>query len=176
MERVLYNLNKNDINKIEKIKNIDREKLALFIKSAGYHNQKADRLKGLAIYFSGTYKSMSDFFEKPLPDLRKELLSLKGIGPETADSIILYAGECPSFVIDAYTKRIFTRILGKYEKQDYSFWQNFFMKHLKGEKNKVEIFKEYHGLIVKHGKEFCKTVPLCEDCFLKNLCHTYSHL
>lgn len=171
VERVLYNLNKNNMNTIEKIKNTDREKLALFIKSAGYHNQKADRLKRLALYFSTEYKSISDCFKKPLPDLRNELLTLKGIGPETADSIILYAGERPSFVIDAYTKRIFTRILGsEYEKHDYSFWQNLFMENLEGEKNKVEIFKEYHGLIVKHGKEFCKTVPLCEDCFLKNLC------
>ena len=173
VERVLYSLNKNKINTLEEIKNTDREKLALFIKSAGYHNQKSDRLKGLALYFSTEYKSLSECFDKPLPDLRKELLSLKGIGNETADSIILYAGECPSFVIDAYTKRIFTRILGEYEKHDYSFWQNFFMKHLEGEKNKVEVFKEYHGLIVKHGKEFCRTVPLCEDCFLEDLCRAY---
>ncbi len=173
VERVLYNLNRHSLNDPDKIKTVDTGELALLIKSAGYHNQKAVRLKGLALYFSKKYKILSHCFTKSLKDLRKELLALKGIGPETADSIILYAGELPVFVIDAYTKRIFSRILGKYEKHDYDFWQDLFMTQLDREKNKVEVFKEYHGLIVKHGKEFCKTVPLCEACFLHNSCYTY---
>ncbi|MEQ8173418.1 MAG: hypothetical protein ABRQ38_31320 [Candidatus Eremiobacterota bacterium] len=175
VERVLYNLNKHNLNSLDKMNIIDTVELALLIKSAGYHNQKSDRLKGLSLYFSTKYKNLSDCFKHPLKNLRKELLALKGIGPETADSIILYAGELPIFVIDAYTKRIFSRILGYYEKHDYDFWQDLFMKQLDGEKNKVEVFKGYHGLIVKHGKEFCKTVPLCEGCFLKVLCHIYLH-
>ena len=173
VERVLYNLNKHNLNSLDKMKIIDTGDLALLIKSAGYHNQKSDRLKGIALYFLNSYKNLSDCFKLPLKNLRKELLALKGIGPETADSIILYAVELPIFVIDAYTKRIFSRILGKYEKHDYEFWQNLFMKQFDGEKNNVEIFKDYHGLIVKHGKEFCKTVPLCKDCFLRNSCYTH---
>ncbi|HPZ06749.1 MAG TPA: hypothetical protein PL110_01430 [Candidatus Eremiobacteraeota bacterium] len=170
VERALYNLNKHKINTLSEIKNLDKETLALLIKSAGYHNQKAERLKLIAAYFSE--RDLDKFFNKPFYELRKELLSLKGIGPETADSILLYAGELSIFVIDSYTKRIFSRILGKKTEKlkDYDDWQKIFMDAFFEEENKVNIFKEYHGLIVRHGKEFCRTNPLCKDCFLKFYC------
>jgi len=169
VERALYNLNKHDINTIDKIKEVSREELALLIKNSGFHNQKSQNLKLLADYFVCN-ENFEKILNKKTEDLRKELLSLKGIGKETADSIILYSAEKPVFVIDAYTKRIFSRILG-IDNNKYDYWQEYFMKSFTLKDDRVSIFKEYHALIVKHGKEACKTDPLCEICFLKKKCN-----
>ena len=105
------------------------------------------------------------FHQKPVK-LREELLSINGIGPETADSILLYAAEKPIFVVDAYTKRVFSRhkLIG--EDSDYQRIQEIFMKNLKSD---VKLFNEYHALIVRLGKDICKTKPNCIICPLKKL-------
>ena len=97
---------------------------------------------------------------------REELLAIKGIGPETADSILLYAFNKPEFVIDAYTKRIFSRF-GLIKTQKYSKIKLLFEKRIKKD---VKIYKEYHALIVKLAKEYCRKKPVCERCPLKNIC------
>jgi endonuclease-3 related protein len=122
----------------------------------------------LADYFICN-ENLEELFKKKKEELRKEFLSLKGIGNETADSIMLYSAEKPLFVIDAYTKRIFSRILGINENK-YDYWQERFMESFSVNDDRLSIFKEYHSLIVRHGKELCRTVPLCKNCFLKMKC------
>jgi len=101
---------------------------------------------------------------EPLADLRKKLLSVNGIGPETADSILLYAFNKPIFVVDAYTRRLLSRHNWTREDIDYHDLQNIFMTHLKPD---VQKFNEYHALIVRAGKELCRTNPKCAECPLK---------
>ena len=102
----------------------------------------------------------------PLKDLREELLCVNGIGPETADSILLYALGKPSFVVDAYTRRVFSRHGFIKDDDDYQFVQQFFMERLPLDKN---IYNEYHALIVRLAKEFCfKKRNKCGKCLLNN--------
>jgi len=106
--------------------------------------------------------------KKDLEELRKELLSINGIGPETADSIILYAAEKPMFVIDAYTKRIMSRMGNCKETVSYDELQGLFMKGLEKD---VSVFKEYHALLVEQGKNICKkSKPQCKECVLTEFC------
>jgi len=104
---------------------------------------------------------------KPLPELRKELLSMHGIGPETADSIILYAAGKLIFVIDAYTKRFNERFPLQKKAQTYGELQAFFHAEIPAS---VKVYNEFHALIVKHCKEVCRKKPLCKTCFLNKLC------
>ena len=171
VEKALYNLSKNGLIDIKKI---NQKKLGELIKPAGYFNQKAERLKIISDYILKNYNGNvnrffnknNNFSKKGLVELREELLKIKGIGPETADSIILYAAEKPIFVIDAYTKRIFERL--GFKAKDYNAWQKLFMDNLKKE---VDVFKEYHALIVELGKNYCKTKPECGKCPLGKLCN-----
>ena len=105
-------------------------------------------------------------FSLDLASLRAKLLKVSGIGPETADSILLYAGSFPIFVIDAYTKRIFTRHHLGPNDTSYQEWQQYFMERLPLDLN---IFNEYHALLVRLGKEYCRKEPRCGECPLLNL-------
>lgn len=154
VEKALYNLSKNNLIDIDKIKKIKKEKLAGLIKPAGYYNQKAERLKIVA-----------DFLSKNKNPTRKQLLAVKGIGPETADSILLYAYNKPFFVIDAYTKRIFERL--GYKAKNYDEWQKLFMDNLPKD---TKLFNEYHALLVELGKNYCKKKPVCDKCPIKEMC------
>ena len=154
VEKALYNLSKNNLININKIKRIKKEKLAQLIKPAGYYNQKAERLKIIA-----------EFLSKNSNPTREQLLSVKGIGPETADSILLYAYNKPFFVIDAYTKRIFGKL--GYKAEDYEQWQKLFMGNLRKD---VDLFKEYHALLVELGKNYCKKKAICKKCPVKGIC------
>ncbi len=139
--------NMHELIDIEKVSKIGQEKLAKIIKSSGFHNQKSERLKMFCSYVLKNYGSLERFFANG--ELRKELLSLKGIGNETADSIMLYAADRPVFVIDAYTKRIFSSLGFLGADATYDEWQQLFEENLKHD---VELFKEYHALIVEHAK------------------------
>ncbi len=111
VEKAIVELNKNDLIDVNKIHKINVKKLALLIKSSGYHNQKAKKLKNFCEFLVKNYNGkLTLLFKKDINELRKQLLSVNGIGPETADSTILYAAKKPIFVIDAYTKRIMSRI------------------------------------------------------------------
>ena len=187
VEKAIINLNKNKLIDVKKIINIGNKNLAEIIKSSGYHNQKAKKLKNFCKFLLKCQKSeISDhdqksqrfltnhngklklLFKKNIDGLRKELLSINGIGPETADSIILYSARKPIFVIDAYTKRIFNRI--GYKEKSYEEFQKLFMKSLE---NSEKLFNEYHALIVELGKNICKKKPLCGMCPINAYCRYY---
>ena len=144
------------------------EVLSEKIRPSGYYNLKAKRLKNLlhlVVEETGMSGSLDSFFSQDRDVLREKLLSVKGIGPETADSILLYAAEKPTFVVDTYTHRFLSRhgLIG--EESSYQEIQEFFMDNLPEE---VALFNEYHALIVQLGKDFCKKRrPLCSECPLK---------
>lgn len=163
VEKALYNLNKAKVLSQNGLLNINKNKLASLIKSSGYYNQKAKKIK---YFLAAAVKHRGIMGLLLCRNLRETLLAIKGIGPETADSIMLYAAGKPYFVIDAYTKRIMSRLLGK-DFKSYDEWQKFFMDNL--EKN-VNMFKEYHALLVEHAKQHCKTKPVCGECILAKVC------
>lgn len=156
VETSLNNLKKNNVLDKEGIKNIKNEKLAELIKSSVYHNQKTKKLKLFV-----------EWLEKNNEITRENLLNIWGIGPETADSILLYAYKKPIFVVDAYTKRIFSRVGLIKENSSYDEAQKLFMNNLEKD---AKLFNEYHALIVEHAKQHCRVKPLCDGCPLKNIC------
>lgn len=168
VEKSISNLKKAVELTPDNIISLDNDVLKSLIKPSGFFNQKSERLKTISSfiveYLKGDIKNLRLF---PLETARKKLLAIKGIGNETADSILLYAADMPSFVVDKYTMRLFGRmgvdVAPKYEK-----YYNLFMNMLP---NDVELFKEYHALIVEHSKNYCKKIPLCETCPIKNNCN-----
>ena len=144
------------------------DELASLIRSSGYYNLKARRLKNLLEMIQNEYEGSLDLLlSQDLQTARQSLLSVKGIGPETADSILLYAGGFPIFVVDAYTHRICSRHYLIEDECDYQSLQELFMDNLPQD---ADLFNEYHALLVKVAKEFCKKKqPLCDSCPLKEL-------
>jgi endonuclease-3 related protein len=166
VEKAITNL--KEVKKLNSraLRNISPTELASLIRPAGYFNIKADRLKHFIVFLSDNYNgSMKKMREEPEP-LREKLLGVKGIGPETADSIMLYALEKPVFVIDAYTKRIFSRHKLVSENTAYHDLQDIFYRNLPQD---VKMFNEYHALIVMLGKDYCRPKPRCEGCPLQGL-------
>jgi endonuclease-3 related protein len=141
------------------------EELAELIKSVGYYNIKAKRIKNFMAFFQREYgKDLKKMFREDTIVLREKLLSINGIGPETADSILLYAAEKPTFVVDAYTKRILLRHGWISSQDSYQDIKDLFMNNLKHD---VKMYNEYHALLVYLGKNFCKKKPQCEGCPLE---------
>jgi len=149
--------------------NLSREKLEECIRPAGYFRQKAGRLHDFVAYLHLQHGGeLQGLLSGPLDEVRRELLSLKGIGPETADSILLYAGHYPSFVIDAYTRRLFGRLGILQGDEDYESIRRLCMDSLTPD---VELYNEFHALIVEECKSFCrKQKPLCPSCPLNSIC------
>ena len=148
-----------------KMLQIPEGELANVVRSAGFLNQKAARLHRLCRFLTAGE-------EEPLnslstPDLRNRLLAINGIGPETADAILLYAYGRPVFVVDSYTRRIFSRLGLLSGKSDYESVRRQFEAELDAD---AAIFNEYHALIVAHAKQCCRSKPLCSQCFLENAC------
>jgi endonuclease-3 related protein len=174
VEKAIKNIKAQNLLDINNISNLDIDSLQDLIKPSGFFNQKALRLKNLALYIQEKYRGNLDlFFNRELKDIRDELLSLNGIGPETADSILLYAGNLPIFVVDAYTKRICQRIPFKVD-ISYDDIQNFFQteiskKYKKNELNRV--YNELHAQIVILAKNYCKKKPNCLNCPLQKKCN-----
>lgn len=147
---------------------LSREKLEELIRPSGFFRQKTERLLLLADYLRQNHKGrLENLLSHPLEDAREELLQLKGIGPETADSILLYAGEHPSFVVDAYTKRLFSRLGNLQGSETYEQVRSLFMSHLPPD---TDLYNEYHALIVEHCKQYCRVRPLCSECSLAPTC------
>tara|TARA_B100000315_G_scaffold259108_1_gene313669 strand:+ start:1669 stop:2370 length:702 start_codon:yes stop_codon:yes gene_type:complete len=169
VEKAIMNLNKENLVDLRKIKNISNAKLAAIIRPSGYFNQKAIKLKAFCNYVLKKYDGNLDtFFSRTPKGLRAELLSIHGIGPETADSIILYAAEKPSFVIDAYTKRIFSRFGLCRKEIDYHQLKEAVEKNVK--KN-TKMYNEYHALLVELAKKHCLSkYPVCSSCPLTEDC------
>jgi endonuclease-3 related protein len=158
VEKAIHNLNAKGMLTAGRIAAANTGKLAALIKPSGYFNQKAARLKIFASYMLKRGRSGLG--------TRTDLLSIKGIGPETADSILLYAGNRTTFVIDAYTFRLSKRI-GWLSSPDYGRAKEFFEINLPRSR---KIYNEYHALIVALGKYFCRKKPLCGGCPLARVC------
>ncbi|HEX8961093.1 MAG TPA: endonuclease III domain-containing protein [Geobacteraceae bacterium] len=173
VEKAITNLKREGLLSAEALRDTPVERLAMVIKPAGFFNVKSARLKGFVAWLYDRYGGdLERMFAGDWRKLREELLQVSGIGPETGDSILLYAGEKPSFVVDAYTRRLFYRLGMIAEPAGYEEVRALFMEHLPDD---VELYNEYHALIVQHCKVFCRKKPLCGDCFLRRLCPFSRH-
>ena len=148
------------------------EALAVIIRPSGYFNAKARKLKAFASHIQVNHAGNLDkMLSQETGALRAELLSIHGIGPETADDIVLYAAGKPSFVIDSYTRRIVQRmgIAGDGQANSYESCQALFHDNLPAD---APLFNEYHALLDRHAKESCAKIPRCPGCCLRDLCAT----
>ena len=162
VEKAIANLKRQKVLSARKIHELTHEKLAGLIKPAGYFNVKSKRLKSFIEFLMDDYGgSLKKMAKEDLTPLREKLLAVHGIGPETADSILLYALDKPVFVIDAYTKRALSRHGVLSYDEPYEIYQGLFHGELKKD---VRLFNEYHALFVRLGKEYCRPRPLCEGC------------
>ncbi|MCJ7640992.1 MAG: endonuclease III domain-containing protein [Desulfobacterales bacterium] len=169
VEKAIRQLKERGVLGIEEIHRLEKSVLASLIRPSGYFRIKADRLKALVDFLLEEYGGkLVKMKRERLETLRDKLLSVKGIGPETADSILLYALEKPIFVVDAYTKRILSRHGMIPENAPYGEVQDLFMKNLPLDE---KLFNEYHALLVHLGKTSCKRNPKCDICPLKGIGH-----
>jgi endonuclease-3 related protein len=167
VEKAITALKNSNILSPGTLLEIDEDLLAELIRPSGYYHLKAKRLKSLVRFFmdeySGRIEAMSS---EEHTQLREKLLSIDGIGPETADCILLYACEKPVFISDTYTKRILQRHGLIEESADFFHIRTLFMTHLQPD---VLFYKQYHALFVYTGKTFCRKAPKCESCPLSSL-------
>ena len=168
VERAIANLRTAGVLTAPALRRISSARLSALVRPSGYFRQKAKKLKAFVRFldteFGGSLKRM---FRTPTAELREKLLSVHGIGPETADSILLYAGNHPVFVVDAYTHRMFGRHGITDGAPDYEKVRAMIESSLP---KQVDLFNEFHALIVNTGKNWCrKTAPRCEECPLRPL-------
>lgn len=165
VEKAIRNIKEKGLMSPEALYALPFEELEFLIRPAGYYRVKAARLKPLLEYIVVKHKgNLEAMFKQPMESLREDLLNLHGIGEETADSILLYAGGYPIFVVDAYTKRILIRHGLVRGNAPYKEVQALFMENLPME---AKLFNEFHALLVATGKRFCRKNPSCADCPLK---------
>ncbi len=165
VEKAITNLKRIGALTPEALLRLPEETLSEAIRPSGYYRQKAKRLRNLLTMLSDRFDcSLDALFEFPTEALREELLALSGIGPETADSILLYAAERAVFVIDSYTIRIFSRHELLPEETSYAEAQQWITDHLPED---VQLFNEFHALLVNVGKDFCRPRPACAGCPLE---------
>lgn len=166
VKQAIGKLRDNRLLTAEAISALSLPDLASVIRSSGYYNQKARKLKTFCEHVENHWQGkLDDFLSQGMEELRLELLGLHGIGPETADSIILYAAEQPSFVVDAYTYRIFHSHGWIPEAISYEELRSFFMEALEPD---VAMFQEFHALLVRAGYLYCRRKPSCDPCPLDN--------
>jgi endonuclease III related protein len=174
VEKAIANLKGAGLLSVEGLREVAAERLAELIRPAGYFNVKSARLKDFVGWLFEVHGgSLDSMFSHDWRGLRDELLTVRGVGPETCDSILLYAGHQPSFVVDAYTRRLFSRIGPVSAKAGYDEVRSLFMASLPAD---VKLYNEYHALIVQHCKEFCRKKPLCEECPLRLGCGYFKAL
>ena len=170
VERALANLKAAGALSPARIRALAQHDLAGLIRPSGYFNIKARRLKAFAdLLGQRHHDDLDHLFDQELGALRRELLSIYGIGEETADDIMVYAAHMPSFVIDSYTVRVMARLGVISGKQRYHAVQALFHDNLPPD---AGLFNEYHALLDRHAKETCRRLPLCRDCCLLSLCPT----
>jgi len=168
VERAIANLKAAGALLPGKLRRLPLSRLAKLVHPCGYYNAKALKLKSFAFWLGNHFDDDLDkLFANDTDDLRQQLLSVHGIGQETADSILLYAADKPVFVVDAYARRILGRIGLTPEKDSYAGYQAFFMDSLPAD---VKLFNEYHALLVRLGKDVCRRRPLCSQCCLSDIC------
>ena len=163
VEKAIANLKAQGVLSLEAMSAVSTEDLAEYIRPAGYYTIKAGRLQNLLAMINQQWEGDLEYLlAQPLAPLREQLLAVKGIGPETADSMLLYAAEQPIFVVDTYSQRILFRHAVIPEEYDYFQIQELFMDNLVED---TALFNEYHALLVQVGKTFCKkSKPKCADC------------
>ena len=174
VEKAIANLKSAGVLTVQAIGGLPLDRLARLVYPSGYYNAKTKKLKAFCQWLGQNFDNDLDrLFSGEVDHLRRQLLSVHGIGEETADSIILYAAGKPVFVIDAYTRRIMSRLGLTPDNNSYQAWQNLFMHHLSAD---ARLFNEYHALLVRLGKEVCRRRPLCERCCLSDCCYHSSSL
>ena len=168
VEKAMANLRSADLLEPRALAAVPVEELEELIRPAGYFRVKARRLRNLLQLIADRFDgSLEQMFQRPLDELRRQLLGVSGIGPETADSILLYAGGLPTFVVDTYTHRIFARHGWVEFEADYEALKEFFESRLPAD---ASMYNEYHALLVRLGKDYCrKTGPHCDQCPLREL-------
>jgi len=167
VEKAIQKLKQRGVLNIDGIRQLRKSQLALLIRSSGYYRIKAERLKSFVEFLFKEYGGdLERMGEERLEELRGKLLQIKGIGPETADSILLYGLGKPIFVVDAYTQRILFRHGIIPEKALYSEVQKLFMDYLPHDET---LFNEYHALLVHLGKTMCQKNPRCDICPIKGI-------
>jgi endonuclease-3 related protein len=166
VEKAFSNLRKNDTLKFQTLEISSQKQIAKWIRPAGYFNQKAGYIKAMIETIRERFDgSLNRLFALDTPALRREMLSWKGVGPETADSILLYAARRPVFVVDAYTRRVCARHGWCDRNASYDSVARLFTDNLPVD---VQLYNEYHALIVRLCKEHCTTKPKCEGCPLES--------
>ncbi len=167
-ERALINLRNADVWSFQAIIDTPDEEMHVLIRPSGYYKAKTRKLKEFANFILEKHQGdLDNLFELSIDEMRSQLLSVWGIGEETADDIILYGAEKPSFVIDAYTKRLLERLGWEIEGKSYGAYQNMFHQYLPHDHY---LFNEYHALIDYHAARICKKKPLCDKCALASQC------
>ena len=167
VEKAIANLKTAQLLSAEALFAISESDLAELIRPSGYYNIKARRLKAFFAFLQDLFLGNLDvMLEEETRALREKLLQVKGIGEETADSILLYAVGKPVFVVDAYTRRILMRHGVIQEKITYGEIQSLFMEHLPHD---APLYNQYHALLVITGKNYCKKKPRCQECPLNHL-------
>lgn len=168
VEKAITNLKQAGVLSPSALRQLSLTEVAALIRPCGYYNAKARKLKSLAHWLGQRYEDNLDkLFAQDMAPLREQLLSVYGIGEETADSIILYAAAKPIFVIDAYTRRILSRLGLAASHHSYGALQSLFRDNLPHD---TRLFNEYHALLVCLGKDVCRRHPLCPRCCLKDMC------
>ena len=166
-EKAISNLKRAGTLSPKAIRDQPIERLALLVRPSGFFNAKAEKLKALAWWIGEKGDHTDAVLRAPTLQLRNELLGIRGIGPETADSILLYAARKPVFVVDAYTCRFAFRLGIAEEKSNYGELQRVFAENLP---SSAVLFNEYHALLVQLGKNRCRKVSQCDRCCLVELC------
>jgi endonuclease-3 related protein len=165
VEKAILSLKKAKRLSFKTLRRISKKKIARLIRPAGYFNVKADRLRCFLEFLGHECRGdLTKLKREAMPALREKLLAVKGIGPETADSILLYALGKRSFVIDAYTRRIFSRHGLAPEDAPYERWREIFTRALPVD---LDLYKDYHAQIVRTAKDHCRKAPRCDGCPLR---------
>jgi endonuclease-3 related protein len=170
VEKAINSLKEANVLTPGAMNRLDGAALAELIRPSGYFNSKSRTLREFVAWlFTHHAGSLERMFAGDWQELRRMLLAVRGIGPETADSILLYAGDKPTFVVDSYTRRLFHRLGFLPESAGYDLTRRMFMDSLPAD---VQLFNEYHALIVEQCKRFCRKKPVCEGCPLSAICPT----
>lgn len=149
---------------------LSQDELETLILPSGYYRAKAKKVRAFLTHLQAYHNNqLNSLFDQELPTLREELLSIYGIGEETADCILLYAAKKPSFVVDTYTYRLFERLGWFTGKFHYGRLRGIFMENLPHDR---QMFNQYHALIVRHGARVCQKTPQCDKCMLRSQCPT----
>jgi len=169
VEKAMANLRAAHVLTPAGLLELTAEEIAPLIRPAGYFNAKARKLRAFVEFLAqGHGGDLNSLWAMETAPLRETLLGIHGVGPETADSILLYAAGRPAFVVDAYTRRVFSRLGLVSDTVGYRDLQALFVEHLPPD---VPLFNEYHALVVRHGKECCrKRQPTCDVCPLRAGC------